>query len=71
MYKDLDEQELARHCSQGDRWAEDELYRRYAARVYTLCRRYVADDDEAKDLMQESLIQALDKVQTFHYSGKG
>ena len=51
--------------------AEDELYRRYAARVYTLCRRYVGDEDEAKDLMQESLIQALDKVQTFKYSGKG
>ena len=71
MYKDLDEQELARLCSQGDRLAEDELYRRYASRVYTLCRRYVGDDEEAKDLMQESLIQALDKVQTFNYSGKG
>ena len=51
--------------------AEDELYRRYAARVYTLCRRYIGNDDEAKDLMQESLIQALDKVQTFQYGGKG
>ena len=71
MYKDLDEQELARHCSQGDRLAEDELYRRYAARVYTLCRRYLGDDEDAKDLMQESLIQALDKVKTFKYSGKG
>ena len=67
----MDEQELARRCSQGDRLAEDELYRRYAARVYTLCRRYIGDDDEAKDLMQESLIQALDKVKTFKYSGKG
>ena len=62
---DLDGQELARRCSQGDRLAEDELYRRYAARVYTLCRRYLGDDEEAKDLMQESLIQALEKIQTF------
>ena len=51
--------------------AEDELYRRYAARVFTLCRRYLGDSDEAKDLMQDSLIQALDKIQTFKYSGKG
>ena len=51
--------------------AEDELYRRYAAMVYTLCRRYIGDDDEAKDLMQESLLQALDKVQTFQYGGEG
>ena len=71
MYRELDEQALAGYCSQGDRMAGDELYRRYAARVYTLCRRYVGDDEEAKDLMQESLIQALDKLQTFNYSGKG
>lgn len=51
--------------------AEDELYRRYAARVLTVCRRYVGDDDEAKDLMQESLLQALDKIQTYKYTGKG
>ena len=71
MYKELDEQELARYCSRGDQLAEDELYRRYAARVYTLCRRYSGDYDEAKDLMQETLIQTLDKIRTFNYSGRG
>ena len=71
MYKELDELELAMYCSERDRMAEDELYRRYAARVYTLCRRYTGDADEAKDLMQDSLIQALDRIRTFKYSGKG
>lgn len=71
MYRDLDEQELARLCSQRDRMAEDELYRRYAARVLTLCRRYSRDGDEAKDLMQDALIRALDKIQTYKYAGKG
>ncbi len=51
--------------------AEDELYRRYAAKVYTLCRRYTGDSDEAEDLMQDALIKALDKIQTFQYRGKG
>ena len=55
-------------CSQGDRLAEDELYKRYAARVYTLCRRYLGDDEEAKDLMQESLIHAIEKIRTFNGS---
>ena len=71
MYKELSEQELARHCCNGERLAEDELYRRYAAKVYTLCRRYLGDADDAKDLMQDALIQALDRIQTFKYSGKG
>jgi len=71
VYKELDEQELARYCRERDRLAEDELYTRYAARIYTLCRRYLGDNDKAKDLVQETLIQALDKIQTFHYTGKG
>lgn len=71
MYKDIDEQELAGLCSRSDREAEDELYRRYAARVFTLCRRYLGDGDDAKDLMQESLIQALDRISSFNYTGKG
>ena len=71
MYKELDEQTLARYCSLKDRMAEDELYRRYAVRVYTLCCRYLRDEDDAKDLMLETLIQALNKIDTFKYTGKG
>ena len=71
MFKEITEQDLARLCSEKNRLAEDELYRRYAARVLTLCRRYVGNDEEAEDLMQESLIQALDKVSSFKYGGKG
>ena len=59
MYKQLDEQALARYCSQKDRMAVDELYRRYAVRLNTLCKRYLGDEDDAKDLMLETLIQAL------------
>lgn len=62
---------MARYCSQRDRMAMDELYRRYAVRVNALCRRYVGDDDDAKDLMLETLIQALDKIDSYHYTGEG
>ena len=71
MYKDLDEQALARLCSQRDRLAVDELYRRYAARVHALCKRYLGDEDDAKDLMLETLLQAIDKMGSFQYTGKG
>jgi len=71
VYKELDEQALARYCSLKDRMAEDELYRRYAVRVYMLCCRYLRDEDDAKDLMLETLIQALNKIDTFKYTGKG
>ena len=51
--------------------AQDELYRRYAARLETLCRRYLGDLDEARDLMLETLVQALDKIDTYRYTGEG
>lgn len=71
VYKELDESELARFCSQGDRVAENELYRRYAVRLDALCRRYLGDKDDAKDLMLETLTQALDRIGSFKYTGKG
>lgn len=71
MYNELDEQQLARRCSQKDRLAQDELYRRYAFRLHALCERYLGDKEEAKDLMLETLVRALDKIDTWKYSGKG
>lgn len=71
MYKELNEQELAGYCCEKDPKAEEELYKRYAARVFTLCRRYMSNDDDAADLMQDTLIRALEKIDTFHYSEEG
>lgn len=51
--------------------AENELYTRYAAGIYTLCRRYTRDDDDAKDMMQDALIKALERIGTFRYTREG
>lgn len=67
----MSEQYLAKYCSQKDRMAEDELYRRYAVRVNMLCRRYLGNEDDAKDLMLETLVQALDKIDSYRYTGEG
>lgn len=67
----MDEQTLARLCSEKNPMAENELYTRYAARVLTLCRRYLPDVDEANDLMQEVLIKVLEKIDKFQFRGDG
>ena len=51
------EQELARLCTAGDREAQGELYVQYASRLYALCYRYVADREEAQDLMHDAMIR--------------
>ena len=71
MYSGLDEHTLAVLCSQRDSHAEDELYRRYAARLLTLCRRYTSDVEEACDLMHDSFIRALERIDSFKYLRSG
>ena len=65
------EQELARLCTAGDREAQGELYAQYASRLYALCYRYIAEREEAQDLMHDAMIKAMDSFWTFHYTGDG
>ena len=71
MYKDLNELQLAARCRDKDNGAAEELYRRYAARLFTLCRRYCSTSADAEDLMQDAFIKALDKIGSFKYMGVG
>ncbi len=43
----------------GDRRAFDELVRKYQRPLFYLARRYVRDDDEAKDLAQRAFVKAF------------
>lgn len=65
------EQELASLCTAGNREAQGELYGQYASRLYALCYRYVADREEAQDLMHDAMIKAMDSFRSFSYTGDG
>lgn len=71
MYKELDEQSLVSFCVKKDRKAQEELYTRYAARVFTLCRRYSDNRDEAQDLLHTAFLKALENIHSFRYQGNG
>ena len=67
----LTEQELALGCARSDRDAQAELYTRYAAGIYALCLRYIEDREEARDLMHDAMIKAMDNFKSFKYAGEG
>ena len=67
----LTEQELALGCVRKDRDAQGELYARYAGGLYALCLRYIENREEARDLMHDSMIKAMDNFKSFNYSGEG
>ena len=66
-----DDRSLAGLCVEHNPKAEEELYTRYAARLYALCLRYCDNPDDAKDLLQDAFIKVLDKISSFSYRGEG
>ena len=67
----LTEQELALGCARNERDAQGELYARYAAGLYALCLRYIENREEARDLMHDAMIKAMDNFRSFRYTGEG
>lgn len=67
----LTEKELALGCVRNDRDAQGELYARYSSRLYAICLRYIEDREEARDLMHDCMIKAMDNFKTFRYVSEG
>ncbi|MBL7903464.1 MAG: sigma-70 family RNA polymerase sigma factor [Bacteroidales bacterium] len=54
-------------CKAGDQKAQVEIYRKYFRQVYNSCLRIVNNTADAEDLMQNSFIDAFNKIK--HYRG--
>ncbi|CAN5796691.1 RNA polymerase sigma factor [soil metagenome] len=59
------ESELIYRAQQGDGVAIEALYRRNAARVYSVVRRLAGDDAQAEDWAQEAWVRAIRSLPSF------
>jgi RNA polymerase sigma-70 factor (ECF subfamily) len=59
------EQKILEKVKRGDEKAAREIYDRYSKGMYNVLIRLVVDEDEAKDLLQESFIRAFQKIHSF------
>lgn len=50
---------LVRQCKKGDRQAQNELYKLYAAAMFNICRRMMGNDEDARDILQEAFTEAF------------
>ena len=64
------DEKLARYLQQGVHGAFDEIMSRYKARLYAFICRYVADREEAYDLVQESFINIHQKIHLYDSNRK-
>ena len=51
----------------GDRSAQNELYKLYVNAMYNICRRMLCDPEEAKDVLQDSFVDAFSRVKTLKH----
>ena len=63
------EHQLLRDCIAGDRKAQQELYNLYAPLVYAICLRYMGNSDDAKDMLQDTMVKFFQKAGEFRFQG--
>jgi RNA polymerase sigma-70 factor (ECF subfamily) len=64
------EQELIQACSQGERFAQQQLFELYAEKMLGLCARYCTSMDDAKDALHEGFIKVFRQIPTFNAQAK-
>jgi RNA polymerase sigma factor (sigma-70 family) len=64
-----DESDLLRGCLNGDRRAQESLYKQYSGKMYAVCLRYAKDADEAQDILQEGFIKVFNSLEKFRNEG--
>ncbi len=67
--QNITESDLIQGCLQGDRRMQEELYRRYAPKMYAVCLRYAGNAMEAEDILQEGFIKIFKKLSSFRGDG--
>ena len=54
-----------------DRNAMKMLYGQYVGYLTAVCARYIPDDDEVKDILQEAFIKIFQSMDRFTWRGEG
>ena len=63
------ETELIEQCRKGIRNAQRTLYEQYAGTMLAVCSRYIADRNEAEDVMIGGFVKVFGKLDQFKHEG--
>ncbi len=65
----MTEKELIKRCCKNDPRAQQELYEKYAPKMYGVCFRYVCNREVAQDLLHDGFITVFLKIGGFRHEG--
>ena len=70
MAEDADLQ-LIRRIANGERAAERALYQRHIRYLSAVAARYISNDEDLRDVLQEALVRIFANLSSFQYRGAG
>ena len=62
-------EDIIKGCVDGKRLAQNELYKRFAGKMYAVCVRYSKDATEAEDVLQDGFVKVFQNIQNFKNEG--
>lgn len=65
------EERLAIRCKEKDATAQEELFNEYGSLVFRTCKRYVSNEEIAKELMLDTFMKVYSNISRFSYLGPG
>lgn len=65
----ISESDLIKGCIEGNRRMQEELYTRFASKMYAVCLRYANNANDAQDLLQEGFIKVYKNLHRFRAEG--
>lgn len=65
----LDDKRLIKKCLRNERFAFEELYKRFSAKMFGLCLRYARNYHDAEDLLHDGFIRVIERLKDFRSEG--
>lgn len=67
----MSERDICRGCKRGNAKAQRALFDRYSSMLMAKIFSYVGNDDDAKDVLQDTFIKAYTMIDSFTWAGDG
>lgn len=67
----LSEKDLAFAAGRGDSAALGEIYNLHIRQLWVVAQRYLSDDEEIRDVLQDAFVKIFSSIHHFHYRGRG
>jgi RNA polymerase sigma factor (sigma-70 family) len=65
----LDLEKLINECKKNDRKAQEQLYKEYSSKLFSVCLKYSRNYTEAQDNLQEVFLLVFKKINQFGFKG--